>query len=273
MSIITSQVQVQEELITVNKYKINGVYTPERAEKHRIIITEKIKNKVPSDEKVAVLLGGGSGAGKSTIVRQYFLPGVEDFDSVSDYTYIDADQIKLKLDEYQQYIENEDTVYHAAFYVHVESGDIVSLLLQECIDRDLSFIYDGTMSWKPLYNELLPKLKKKSYLTFGVYVDVELEVAQRRAILRGKKEKRYVDPEVVKKANRNSAIVFKQLKCQFDQVLMFNNTEEREQGSNAELLPFYQREVPCSELFLNGDILNPQQLELFIKKSDLPYLE
>lgn len=89
---------------------------------------------------------------------------------------------------------------------------------------------------------------------------------------RGVKEKRFVDEEVVKKANRNSAIVFKQLKPQFDQVLMFNNTVERTEDSNIISTPFYRRETSFTELF-NGEIENKKELELFIKKSEEPYIE
>lgn len=263
--------KIKEELITIKKFKIEGVYSDERKDKHRIIITNKIKDKEPN-EKAAILLGGGSGAGKSSIVKQFFLPEVEDFDSNSDFVYIDADQIKLELDEYHEYIKDEDTVYFAAFYVHEESGDIVNMLLEKCIELDLSFIYDGTMSWPPLYDELLPKLKKSSYHTLGVYVDVELKVALHRAKKRGKKEKRYVAASVVKKANRNSAILFKNLKPQFDEVMMINNTADRNEESKP-YEPFYRRETQFTELFKDGEIHHPEHLDVFIKKANQPYIK
>lgn len=264
--------KLKEELITVYKYKIKGDYSDERQEKHAIIITNKLKGKMPSQEKSAILLGGGSGAGKSTIVKEHLMPNSEDFNVEREFVFIDADDIKTYLEEYKMYIENEETVYFAAYYVHAESGDIVNMLLQKCIDLELSFIYDGTMSWKPLYDDLLPKLKNKSYQTLGIYVDVDVLVAAERVKKRGVKEKRFVDEEVVKKANRNSAIVFKQLKPQFDQVLMFNNTVERTEDSNIISIPFYRRETSFTELF-NGEIKNKKDLELFIKKSEEPYIE
>lgn len=264
--------KIKEELTTVYKYKIKGAYSDERKDKHTIIITNKLKDKEPSLEKSAILLGGGSGAGKSTIVREHLMPNSEDFNSDSEFVFIDADDIKTYLEEYKKYIENEETVYFAAYYVHAESGDIVNMLLQKCIDLELSFIYDGTMSWKPLYDDLLPKLKNKAYQTLGIYVDVDVVVAAERVKKRGEIEKRYVDETVVKKANRNSAIVFKQLKPEFDQVLMFNNTEERTESSNVISTPFYRRETSFTELF-KGDIVNEKQLDLFIKKSEEPYIE
>lgn len=151
--------KLKEKLITVYKYKIKGDYSDERKEKHAIIITNKLKGKMPSQEKSAILLGGGSGAGKSTIVKEHLMPNSEDFNVQREFVFIDADDIKTYLEEYKMYIENEEKFYFAAYYVHAESGDIVNMLLQKCIDLELSFIDDGTMSWKPLYDDLLPKLK------------------------------------------------------------------------------------------------------------------
>lgn len=266
--------EANEELITIKKYKINDdTYTSERAETHRIIISKKVRDKARSEGNEAILLGGGSGAGKSTIVKEYLLPEVDDIDSINEFVYIDADQIKLMLDEYQEYVNNDETRYFAAFYVHGESGDIVTMLLQECIDRELSFIYDGTMSWKPLYDDLLSKLKRKSYNTLGIYVDVDLEVAKKRVIKRGEDEGRYVSVDVVERANRNSAIVFRQIKHRFDEVAMFNNTEERNENSRLERKPFYRREVPCTRLFTDGQVNDQEKLDLYHTKSFLPYLE
>ena len=269
LAVSRTMTNVDKELITVNRFKVNGAYTDGRKEKHKIILTNILDGKVPNHERNAILLGGGSGAGKSTIVKEFF---GEDFDIGSEFITIDADEIKTHLDEYKTYINNEDTVYFAAFYVHAESGDIVDMLLGKCIELGLSFIYDGTMSWKPLYNELLPKLKTKSYHTLGMYVDVDIEVAQKRVEKRGKEIKRYVDKEVVRKANRNSAIVFSQLEEKFDEVAMYNNTEERTEDSNSFYKPFYTRDKPSNEPF-EGNILNKRQFELFIKKSEEPYLE
>lgn len=261
--------KIKEELITVKKFKINDDYTDERKEKHTFIITKKFKGKVPTPEKSAILLGGGSGAGKSTIVKEHL---VDVFKTDSEFISIDADEIKKHLDEFHEYIENEETVYFAAFYVHAESGDIVNMLLQKCIELELSFIYDGTMSWRPLYDKLIPKLKNKSYHIFGIYVDVDVLVATERVKKRGEEEKRFVDEDVVKKANRNSAIVFKELKPLFDQVMMFNNTEERTEESDIISTPFYRRKKPFTDLFA-GEIDNPEQLDLFIKKSKESYIE
>ncbi|MFC4799451.1 zeta toxin family protein [Neobacillus sp. GCM10023253] len=270
MRLSTQKLEVREDLITAKKYRINGDYVESRAEKHRVIIFNKLKDREPNEDRQSILLAGGAGAGKSTIVEQYFLPETME-DSVSDFILIDSDKIKEELDEYKEYKESEDTVYFAAFYVHEESGHIVKLLLQECINRGLSFIYDGTMSWKPLYDDLITKLNQNAYSITGVYVDVELEVAQARAIKRGEEEKRYVDPAFVELANRNSAITFRKLKQHFDEVLMFNNTEDRI-DKNQIVEPFYIRGTPFTQEFEDGEIKNPFQLSLFKNKSELPYI-
>lgn len=259
----------EEDLVTIKRFKVNGHYTNERLNKHQEVILIKVKDVEGSDEKDAILLAGGSGAGKSTIVKEIFLPEVED-DSFGDFVYIDSDDIKKDLDEYREYCSNEDTVYYAAFYVHAESTDIVDKLLDYCINNSLSFIYDGTMSWKPAYDELLTKLRHNEYHTIGVYVDITVEEAKRRNLVRFEETKRYVPEEIVIKANINSAITFAQLENCFDEVLMYNNTAPYVKGR--EFKEFYERSEKTLIPF-GGNICKPEQYNVYIAKSKLPYVE
>lgn len=259
----------EEDLITIKRFKLDGHYTDERLKKHQEVILIKVKDKEGSTEKEAILLAGGSGAGKSTIVKEFFLPEVED-DGFGDFVYIDSDDIKKHLDEYKEYCSNEDTVYYAAFYVHAESTDIVDKLLEYCLDNSLSFIYDGTMSWKPAYDKLLTDLRNNDYHVIGVYVDITVEEAKRRNIVRFEETKRYVPEEIVIKANINSAITFAQLENCFDEVLMFNNTAPYIKGMIFE--PFYNREWISTEPF-EGNIYKETHFDCFIEKSKLSYVE
>ena len=262
-----------EDFITAKRYKIEGKYTDERSEKHRDIILIKISNVTSEENPFAALIGGGSGAGKSTIIKEYFAPELDELSDAKEFVYIDSDNIKEEIDEFQQYREAEgDTVFYAAFYVHEESTNIADMLIDECIKRKLSFIYDGTMQWKQQYDELIPKLKDNGYEISGVYVDVDVEKAVKRVETRGKEEKRFVPEEIVRKANRNSAINFRLLEESFDGVMMFNNTEDRDKTDTTPIHPFYKREEPAQKLW-DGEILNQEFFSLFLAKSKMSYIE
>ena len=267
--------EINEELFTIKKYKVNGKYTAERATKHEEITYLRISQTVSDENPSAALVGGGSGAGKSTIIKQYFAPELDKLQPTSDFVYIDSDDIKKEIEEFKEYCQScdENTVYLAAFYVHGESTDIADMLIEECTNQKLSFIYDGTMQWKPQYDALIPKLKTNGYELTGVYIDVDVEKAIERVKTRGKKEKRHVPEDIVRRANLNSAINFSLLESEFDSVLMFNNTADlTEDEAKEPILPFYEREQPAKELF-EGTILIEEFFNLFIEKSTMTYIE
>lgn len=273
MTMETPKSTFNKDLFTAIRFKVDGEYTEERSEKHKEIIYIKI-SKVKRDENpFAALIGGGSGAGKSTIIKEYFAPELKELSDATDFVYIDSDDIKEKIDEFQLYRKAEDdTVFYAAFYVHEESTHIADMLIEECINRKLSFIYDGTMQWKPQYDALIPKLKENSYEISGVYVDVDVEKAVERVEKRGKEKKRFVPEEIVRKANRNSAISFSLLEVYFDGVMMFNNTADRDSIDTSSIPPFYKRELPAEKPFA-GEILNNEFFDLFIEKSKMDYVK
>lgn len=128
------------------------------------------------------------------------------------------------------------------------------------------------MQWKPQYDELIPKLKNNGYEITGVYVDVDVEKAIERVVTRGKIEKRFVPEEIVRKANRNSAINFRLLENTFDGVMMFNNTENRASEDVTPIPAFYNRDFPC-ETILGGEVIIPEFFKLFEVKSKMPPIE
>lgn len=120
-----------EELFTAKMYKIEGKYIDSRSEQHREIILIKISNVIREENPFAALIAGGSGAGKSTIIKEYFAPELDDLADAKEFVYIDSDNIKETIHEFKQYCEAEgDTVFYAAFYVHEESTDIANMLIE-----------------------------------------------------------------------------------------------------------------------------------------------
>lgn len=242
---------VVEEKITIKKYKINGQYTDGRSQLHYNILYVFLKGKNPIPIPKAILLGGGSGAGKSTIVDK-FMFNYESASAKDDFVYIDSDQIKLHIPEYHEYKGNDDVVL-AAFYVHEESSDIVTQLIEICVQQKYSFIYDGTMSWKPYYDQLIALLEQHHYFIQGAFVDIEEEIAVQRMYARGLDTGRFVPEDIVRESNRKAPITYHAIQHKFSISSIYNNSFEPE-------LIYYRREKV-------EDIHNVVAYEQFLEKA------
>lgn len=90
--------------------------------------------------EVETLGGRHSGAGKSTIIKEYFASELKELSVASDFVYIDSDDIKEQINEFQRYRKAEgDTLLYAALYVHEESTYKADMLIEKCINQKLSF--------------------------------------------------------------------------------------------------------------------------------------
>lgn len=248
-----------EAVSTAVKFKVGNTYIPERAKEHTFIISKNINGRLPSDEPLAVLLGGGSASGKSTYVEQLYSPLLDEA------VLIDADEMKKEIKEYEEFLHHldEDIAQSAAILVHTESSDLAMALWDTCIKLNLSYIYVGTMSYKPIYTDRLIRMKEQNYSIEGLYIDVDLAVCLERSKIRENQTGRAVPIDALKASNRNSAIVFLELKSLFDRVQMYNNSSK----GNINLNPFYERFVPFKGLFENGKVHNIDELMLFHKKA------
>ncbi|MCM3711957.1 zeta toxin family protein [Sporosarcina luteola] len=232
-------------------YQINSEYVEERKELHKLIILKKTDTSISKIPSSAVLTAGGSGSGKSFFVEKLFLSSTEE-----DYVLIDSDNIKEELPEYVAAIEDENL--DAADIVHEESGFIAKTLLEYCISRNYSFIYDGTMSNFDKYNTIIEHLKTAKFNISALYVDIDLEVALRRAFTRAKSTGRAVPEDIIRKTNIMSAKTFHRLVPQFDEAIMFNNSKNF--SSNIDIDPFALKEINKLKAY------NFEEYRLFMEK-------
>lgn len=241
-------------ITTESVYRIGLEYREERKQKHCLIIKRKTKNRESRDPATAVLVGGGSGSGKSFFVQKLFLN-----DTDENYVLIDADNIKEELPEYT--IEKEKNNPYAADIVHDESGYIASSLVDFCIEHQYSFIYDGTMSNYDKYQDIFAKLHNANYQISGMFVDIDVNVALERAKERAAIEKRFVPEDVVVRTNAQSPINFKLFMTNFKEIVMFNNTKNL-RGSKPEIAPFFVQSNGMEQIYIR------EQYNLFMEKAN-----
>ncbi|WP_088363678.1 zeta toxin family protein [Bacillus cereus] len=209
---------------TREKYIINGEYTIERKLLHNEIIESFLKGQLQQEqESEAILLGGGSAAGKSSIgelvIKGYKL-------QKQNMIWIDPDKIKEKIPEYQDAMESEDieSMKQAAFLVHDESSDITMKLLKICMKRKLNFMYDGTMKNEVKYIKLIQQLRQAGFSIKAIIVDVPIKVALERSNMRFKVTGRLVPEHIIEESHMRVATTFSKIKDLIDCYTLYDNT-------------------------------------------------
>ncbi|WP_242292744.1 zeta toxin family protein [Bacillus cereus group sp. BfR-BA-01441] len=209
---------------TREKYVINGEYTIERKLLHNEIIESFLKGQLQQEqEPEAILLGGGSAAGKSSIgelvIKGYKL-------QKQNMIWIDPDKIKEKIPEYQDAMESEDieSMKQAAFLVHDESSDITMKLLKICMKRKLNFMYDGTMKNEVKYIKLIQQLRQAGFSIKAIIVDVPIKVALERSNVRFKVTGRLVPEHIIEESHMRVATTFSKIKDLIDCYTLYDNT-------------------------------------------------
>lgn len=205
----------------------NGVdYAPHRVRLHHKIIQSKIQDTSSSAPPLAMLLAGGSCCGKSTIVERYLLEWErEDIFPV----IIDCDDIKKNIPEYGMYLAIKPV--KAADWVHDESSDISSTLLHLAISEKRDIVYDGTMKNKEKYEGIIHSLKENGYRILAVIVDVPLEVALERRVVRNKIDGRHVSKDTVYDTHKGVSQTIPVLCELFDEYVFWDNAEYGGEGS------------------------------------------
>ncbi|WP_394549100.1 zeta toxin family protein [Priestia aryabhattai] len=209
---------------TKEKHTENGEYTEERREKHTKIIEYFLNNnpnlKSPPE---AVLLGGGSGVGKSTL-RDFLLDDYKRRDIP--IVIVDSDAIKALIPEYEERIKVDDK--SAAKYVHDESSDISSKLISRCIAERKNFIYDGTMKNLEKYSSIIENLKSNGYNVVVMIVDTSIAIAKDRVYARFLKTGRNVPYRDIVESHIGVAKVFPIIKDMVDEYMLVDTSESDE---------------------------------------------
>jgi len=215
------------------------VWTDSRRALHDEIVNdlyERAEN-VPNEHE-AIMAGGPTGAGKSTVLGNY-----ADIDR-SRFLTIDPDDIKKELAQRSMVPKIEGlSPMEASSLVHEESSHIAKLLAQHAYAEGKNVIWDITMSRKSSTEQRIGDMRAAGYTRIeGILVDIPPKVSEARAAARhivgqrdydmGKGEGgRFVPPEPIRaqadptwgSINRKN---FEEVKHLFDAWSVYDNSTD-----------------------------------------------
>lgn len=229
---------------TKDIFSINGEYSEKRKSIHKEIVQMFISDKGFDHEvegRVGILLGGGSGVGKSRIINKII--------GTNGYVLVDPDEIKKLLPEYREAIKLQ--LPEAADIVHEESSDIAQLLLDECIERYEPFIYDGTMKNLVKYKRIINELQSRDYSIQIIIVDADVEIAYDRVKKRYFEDWRFVGRDIVEQTNYLVAKSFQELYNLVDMYSVFENNSNTEDPKIIAYRDTEQEEVVLDDIAYN----------------------
>lgn len=185
----TVSMYIDNGLITSNIHrdKKTGEYTRARQKFHRKILDELHKKyeHIPSDGKV-IFSAGLPGAGKTTVLNM-LKDGQNGLDT-KDYATVSSDDFKEIFAE-KGMIPKIDGLHpmETSTLVHLESSYLADKFLKELGEKKKNIIYDFTCKDFKTTAGRMEILRKEGYEEKDmqiVFVDIPLEVAEQRAILR-----------------------------------------------------------------------------------------
>lgn len=151
---------------------------------------QSIQGKIPGgNPPQAVLLMGGPGAGKSTVLPKA-VP------KANGYVRVDPDEAKAAMPEYRAGVKAGDK--EIAAKVHGRSKQVAGTLLNKAIFGNYNIIYDGTGGDRAEYLTMIKALQSQGYDVRVVLVHVPSEEGLRRVKSRARKEGRHVDEKTTK---------------------------------------------------------------------------
>lgn len=206
---------------TKTEHTANGEYTKERQKLHNKIIDEFISAGGKSEAKpIAILTGGGTASGKSTMVRGAINPALERAQKKA--VRIDSDEIKEAMPDYHQ--AKKDNVKTAAARVHEESSDIAKKILSKAIDNKQNLIFDGTMSNPQKYVKMVDRLKNAGYEVQAHVADVSIGEAMKRSNARALKTGREVPKEILVGTHQGVPHTVRAIRDKVDKLSVYDTT-------------------------------------------------
>lgn len=242
---------------TQKHHQVEGHYHPERKVLHEHIMS-KFLDHVPSvpenQTPTAVVMMGGSGAGKGTILRHV----LQDH---HDFVNINPDDVKEELPEYQRAINlghegmagvmadkklshkekaqkisemarqdkgtgEPHSAKDAALSVHEESSDVAGEIHRRAVQGRKNLILDGTGKNAEKYGKKIEELKAAGYHVRLMMPHIDMGEAKKRVKERADRSGRYVPDEFVEEAHHVIPGNFERLAAKAHEAVLFNNNKK-----------------------------------------------
>lgn len=226
----------------------NDTYTKEREALHQKIMAILIKRSKMDNLQppIAVLVGGGSASGKTSLCESIVKQNIKK--KKRQLITIDPDVIKKWIPEYQSYQKKFPS--SAAALVHKESVDISEKLINQMLKAKKSFLLEGTMAKTSKYVDLVNRLLKRRYEVFVYIVDVPLHVAIEREAIRAKQTGRSIPRHVIHHTHRRIPSTFLAIK---EDVSFFEGYDNQK----------------GLQLFISNHFIDENRYKEFLRKSSI----
>ncbi len=181
----------------------NGQWTKGRQVVHNDIIDKTTDGLVAQEEPVFHMMGGGTASGKSSAVNA----GKVKFPN--GHAFIDADEIKAGLPEYNAMIASGDA--RAASFVHAESSFVSDQIMKTTSQSRFHTVLDGTGDGGlDKLSRRVNRFRDQGYKISADYVNADLDVAIQRAATRAAQTGRAVPESVIREIHEGVSTTFKQ---------------------------------------------------------------
>lgn len=189
-----------------------------RAEYHEALIEHLSGRGLLQPEKVIVFVGGGYGAGKTTILS---MSGCTPFLPLPQKSIVGVDAFKLFLPEYEAIRRIGDG--RASSVVQREARKLSDDLFHLLLSRQCSFMWDSSMSDRDASLRRIADARVAGYRLIMVAVASPVEAAMARAMRRAYETRRFAHPAHFEASHKNFARVFEAYFDVFDEVKLFWN--------------------------------------------------
>jgi len=198
--------KVKKGYSSKKKYSKNGVYTNTRKRIHEKIMYSFLRKDKKTNSPDVYVFGGPAGSGKTSVLAKMVKEKV---------VTINNDDIKAKLAKIDKSPIEKYPLLHAA-YLHDESQDIESELLDRAIRQRKDIILDRTLANYKKNRRILSNTKNKGYKVTVLGTNLPPHIALIRASSRFLAKGRYVPLELVAaKGNTINASVLRMAKQRF----------------------------------------------------------
>ena len=176
-----------------------GNYTSERRQLHKTIMEKYLVGTTPVDAPVATIIGGGMGAGKSTLVES---EGLIQANTVE----VNVDKIRTELPELREALAglSEGAQGVSVAETHEEASDISRALLVRAAASKRNVVLDGTgdTTLRKLGGKVA-ELRAAGHRVVATYVTTSVAIAQARADKRAQTtDRRFAPPTALREIHK-----------------------------------------------------------------------